>query len=94
MPETGFIAWRKWIQQVAAAAGLSCSNRKACAMVVPVATHFGLIDNGLPLQPPHGDPVGETVVANILRQRLTPERTNPPAATGGGSCIPERNFHD
>ena len=36
-------------------------------MVVPVGAHFGLIDNGLPLQPPHGDPTGELVVANILR---------------------------
>ena len=66
MPETGFIAWRKWIQSVAAAAGEPCSNRRASALVMPVATHFGLIDNGLPLQPPHGDPVGELVVANIL----------------------------
>ena len=67
MPETGFLAWRKWIQQIAAAAGEHCSNRRASALVMPVATHFGLIDNGLPLSPPHGDPVGETVVANILR---------------------------
>ena len=71
MPETGFIAWRKWIQQVADAAGEHCSNRRASALVMPVATHFGLIDNGLPLQPPHGDPTGETVVANILRAANT-----------------------
>ena len=67
MPETGFVAWRKWIQSVAAAAGEHCSNRRASALVMPVATHFGLIDNGLPLQPPHGDPTGELAVANILR---------------------------
>ena len=73
-----FTTWRKWIQSVAAATpwvdpegvwhdSIRLSNRKACALVMPVATHFGLIDNGLPLCPPHGDPTGETVVANILR---------------------------
>lgn len=66
MPETGFIAWRKWIQSVAAENGLTCSNRKASALVIPVATYFGLVDNDLPLQPPHGDPTGELVIAKIL----------------------------
>lgn len=66
MPETGFIAWRKWIQQVAMAAGLHCSNRKASALVMPIATHFGLIDGGLPTRPPYDDPTGEAAVASML----------------------------
>ena len=78
MPETGFIAWRKWIQSVAAVTpwvdsegvwhdSIRLSNRQACAMVMPVATHFGLIDNGLPTQPPHGDPTGELVITAVLK---------------------------
>lgn len=66
MPESGFVAWRKWIQEVASAAGLHCPNRKAAALVMPVATHFGLIDGRLPLMPPYGDPTGEAAVARLL----------------------------
>lgn len=70
MPENtdaGFIAWRRWIQSVANAAGLGCSKRAADRLVMPVATHFGLVDNGLPLRPPHGDPTGELVVTAALK---------------------------
>ena len=78
MPETGFVAWRKWIQSIAAATpwvdkdgvwhdSMRLPNRKASALVMPVATYFGLVDDGLPLRPPHGDPTGELVVVAALR---------------------------
>lgn len=69
MPETGFIAWRKWIQSIASEAGLTCSNRKASSLVPPVAAHFGVTDSGLTDSvPPYGDPTGEIAVASALRK--------------------------
>ena len=69
MPETGFTAWRRWIQTVATENGLTCSNRKAAGLVVPVAAHFGVTDAGLvDAPPPDGDPTGEAAIASALRR--------------------------
>lgn len=67
MPASGHVAWYRWILSVARAGGVRCSARQANALVVPVAAHFGVVDDGLTdCPPPWGDPTGETAVMNVL----------------------------
>lgn len=69
MPAANFLAWKRWVRQVAADLGHPLSDRQAKAITPTVLLR--LAAEGEPL-PPHPDPTGEAAVRNVLLDTLKP----------------------
>lgn len=67
MPATNFLAWKRWVREVAASSGVPLSDRAAKAVLPTVLLR--LAAEGEPL-PVHPDPTGETAVRNVLLDLL------------------------
>jgi hypothetical protein len=63
MPEANFVAWKRWVGQVARSIGCPLSDRQLKAVLPAVLLRLAAEGEPLPMHP---DPTGETAVRNVL----------------------------